>query len=347
MLVDTMLRVSLILTVSLLLASCSKDTSTLTLDQANVSTDTSTTTAYKFDGINAPVAVANDTEPSQQESEYPGKTIDMIFPPEPERVIEIGPDRTPTDKAMAIAGYIVHTKGNMPLRLEKDGRTYLRFRTANDWDRYHSFFVAEAKLLGKSSKQLYIVALGPGAVCCTNYWIVDIAGRSSRIIFRSEEYGAFRDPMEIFDADGDGIYELVQYDSVFRYFAGDCGSCSPEPKAYFKYDAKKRRYLPAKGIAEDFALAGMRKTQKWLAEKRVELRASNDPGLAIDISRTALSLTADLLYLGQTKKAWNVFDTYVTDPKGELRKEMQWDLRQSKFYQALRRLPAQGDRKRR
>lgn len=347
MLVGTMLRVLIILIVLFILASCSVNTPIPQAKDTGPSTDATTTTAYKFDGINAPADVANDTEPSQQEREYPGKTIDMIFPPEPERVIEIGPDRTPADKAMAIAGYIVHTKGNMPLRLEKNGRTLLRLRTENDWDTYHSFFVAEAKLLGKSSKQLYIVALGPGAVCCTNYWIVDIAGRSPRIIFKSEEYGAFRDPMEIFDADGDGIYELVQYDSVFRYFAGDCGSCSPEPKAYFKYDTKKRRYLPAKGIAEDFALAGMRKTQQWLAEKRVELKASKDPGLAIDMSKTALSLTADLLYLGQTKKAWNVFDTYVTDPKGELRKEMQWDLRQSKFYQALRRLPDRGDRKHR
>ncbi|HQZ83291.1 MAG TPA: hypothetical protein PLR83_08725 [Pyrinomonadaceae bacterium] len=340
-----MLRASIVFAVSLLLASCSTTESILSAKDTSLPTDASTSTAYKFDGVDAPATAVSDSEYSQQE-EYPQKTIDMIFPPEPEKIIELGSERSPVDKSMNIAGYSVHTKGNMPLRLDKNGRTLLNIRTANHWDTYHTFFVAESKLLGNGSKQLYIVATGPGGPCCTNYWIVDINGKVPRVIFRSEEFGRFRDPMEIFDADGDGIYELAQYDSSFRYFAGDCGTCSPEPKAYFRYDSKKRRYMPAKGIVEDFVLAEMRSTEKWLAEKKAELGTSKETESAFSISRSALSLTADLLFIGEENRAWKIFDTYVFDPKGELRKEMKWDLRQSKFYQELRKIPSRRARKR-
>ena len=285
---------------------------------------------YQFDGQNTPMASA--PEP------YPGKTIDMIFPLNDENSRSRTGPNDAENQTVEQSGYTIRTKGMVPSVMERDGKKLMSFEAEHDWEGYWSFLTGEAKLIGPESTQIYIVSTGPGAVCCTNYWIIDIADPNPRLIFRSEEFGSFREPMELFDEDGDGIYELVQFDSCMRYFDGDCGSCSPEPRVYFKYDPVKKQYLPAKGITQDFVKEGLIESERSIAKKYEEFKRTGDPGLKLEIEGSALSHAAQLIHMGEEKNAREFFDKYITDENGETRKEFDQRLSQCKFYQAIRKL---------
>lgn len=338
-----MLRFSLILIVSLFLASCSTSTPAPNESDATITALPSPTISYNFNAVSV-------TEQGQDEApadnEYPGKQLAEVFPPDPKNIGSWENDTYKPHRTFDISGYTITTRNFKPIDLKKNGRVMLKFLTKSAWNDYSSISVGEARLLGRNTKQIYVLSPNTAAVCCTNYWIIDITEERPRVIFRSEKYGGFREGMEIFDADRDGIYELAQFDATFRYFAGDCGSCSPLPRAYFKYDPTKRRYLPAESVVEDFVVAGIKRSEKWLAEKKDEYGTLKKAEVDSLVQRNALAQTADLLFIGEEDRAWKIFDTYVFDPKGELRKEMKWDLRQSKFYQALRKIPSRHARKR-
>ena len=237
---------------------------------------------------------------------YPGKTIDQVFP-----IIE---DHDFKDKnfdgksyTVTVGNFQIAIKNFAPKAIKRNGKSVFRFKML-DKEGYWANMIGRSNLLGKNSKELYVVVSGTGGVCCTNYLITDVSRGTPRNIFRSEDFGYFRDPMEIFDADGDGVYELVQFDSAFRYFMDDCGSCSPEPRAVFKYDKRTRTYLPAKGVQQKFVKEGFSKTRKWLAETFEKLKTSDDPGEELNFHRSLLAHIVDLFYLGEERKAWKTFD---------------------------------------
>jgi hypothetical protein len=276
--------------------------------------------------------------PSEVEEPYPGQTIDTIFPANPTNITDfMGSERDGTARKFEQSGFTITTKDFMPVGMSKSGKQILRFKTKNEQDTYGGFLSGESRLLGPDSRQIYVVSMGPGGPCCTNYWIVDISTPKPRVIFRSEEFGSFREPMEIFDADGDGIYELVQMDTTFRYMNDDCGSCTPEPRAYFKYDPAKKQYLPTTGITEDFIKKYLKTTDEWLIEKQTKLDADGDPTTALEIQRRALSYAADLLFIGEEKKAWTIYDKYIHDP--DIKAEIDFRLAHSAFYQYIRKHP--------
>ena len=94
---------------------------------------------------------------------------------------------------------------------------------------------------------------------------------------------------------------------------------------------------PAAGIVQDFVRAGYQESDKWLAEKHDEYLHTKNLGLKIDIRRSALAHMVDLLFIGEERRAWWVFDKYIDDPKGETKREIRNRLRTCKFYQALKR----------
>lgn len=153
------------------------------------------------------------SETPNDDTTYPGKTIDEIFPfiAEHDFMEENFKGKTYSEK---VDKFEITIKNFAPKMIIKDGKTIFNFKTLYP-NEYHSNLIGVSHLLGKNSKQIYVVSGGPGGVCCTNYWITEVSGKTPRNIFRSEDFGSFRDAMEIFDADGDGIYELVQFDSAF------------------------------------------------------------------------------------------------------------------------------------
>lgn len=326
-----LVRLAIIFIIAAVTAACRHESAVADdTGHRNIALPGDTTATYQFDGNHAP------EPPGEPVNEYPGKTIDQIFPLNVENDFSRGNGER-THYKLSQAGFDINVFGFAPDSLAKNGKELLRLRTDSEKESYHSIALGQAKLTGEDSDQIYMVSLGPGAVCCTNYWIVDITSRKPRLIFRSEQFGSFRDPMEIFDADGDGIYELMQFDSCFRYFMDDCGSCSPEPRAYFKYDKAGRQYLPVAGIAQNFIREGHQRSDQWLAEKHDELQRTGDVGLSLDIRRSALAHIVDLLFIGEERKAWKVFDKYIDDPKGETRREINRRLAGCKFYQSLKR----------
>ena len=132
---------------------------------------------------------------------------------------------------VSAAGYYVKIKDYVPRTLEKNGRNVFNFKP-REAGRYWEAGVGVSHLTGAEKTEIYTLVSGPGAVCCTNYSIVDVSAARPRSIYLSEDFGHFRGPMEVFDSDGDGVYELVQLHSCFRYFMDDCGSCSPEPRVF-------------------------------------------------------------------------------------------------------------------
>jgi hypothetical protein len=268
------------------------------------------------------------TPPS--EPEYAGITIDQIFPIT-SHISAIDEDGVENERDLGAEGLTVRITRYVPVTLRRSGRSVLHFkrRSAGFWETG----VGVSHLLGRERTELYVVASGPGAVCCTNYSIVDISSEKPRSVFHSEDFGTFRNPMEIFDADKDGVYELVQFDSCMRYFMDDCGSCSPEPRVVFKYDKRVRTYQPAPLLQQEFAAESMNQTEKWLKEKQDELVKNDDPVLRYELYRSALSYVVDLLHLGEEHKAWKSFKRYIDDEK--VRRELKRRLSHCAYYNAL------------
>ena len=289
-------------------------------------------------------AVSNISEQTHKldeentEESYSGVTIDQKFPLIEYHYFMEGDFKNKTYSVNA-EDFQVTINNFAPQSISKNGKNIFKFKTLSPKD-YWASLVGVAHLLGENSKQIYVTASGPGGVCCTNYWIVDISHGTPRNIFRGEDFGGFRNPMEIFDADGDGIYELVQFDSAFRYFMDDCGSCSPEPRAVFKYDKKSGEYLPAKSIQQDFIKEYFVETEKQLAETFEKLSINEDVSERLDFQRSNLSYIVDLFYLGDERKAWKAFDKYYFGyaNKEKIRSEIKNRLRSSKFYQSLKKV---------
>jgi hypothetical protein len=158
------------------------------------------------------------------------------------------------------------------------------------------------------------------------------------MIFHSEDFGDFRRPMEVFDADNDGIYELVQFDSCLRYFRDDCGSCSPEPRVYFKYRKDIGKYWPVKYVLQDFVRESFKASDKWIAEKYAEWKSTKDVGLALELHRSVVAHAADLLHVGEERQAWNLFEKYSGVVDGDDKRELKKILRHCKAYNALKAL---------
>lgn len=284
----------------------------------------------------------NETE---DEPQYPGVLIDGEFP-----IIEEHDFREEDYKgktySVKVEDHFITIKNFAPKTINKNGKIIFNFKTLTPND-YSSNIIGVSHLIGKNSKEIYVVSQ-TGGICCINYWITDISNGNPRNIFRSEDYGYFRDPMEIFDADGDGIYELMQWDSSFRYFLEDCGACSPEPRAIFKYDREAGQYLPAKNIQQDFVRKSFLETEKWILEsfeKLEKLERTKETenqeymSLKLDYNRRFLDYVVDIFYLGDENKAWKTFDKYYNgyNEKEKVRAEIKNRLRQSKFYQALKK----------
>lgn len=266
-------------------------------------------------------------------AEYPGKTIDQIFPITG-HISLIDENGRDARASLSAGDYTVRVKDYVPQTLERDGMLYKYKRRERGG--YWATLVGISHLRGQNSTEVYSVVSGPGGVCCTNYSIVDVSIGRPKSIYHSEDFGSFREPMEIFDADGDGVYELMQWDSCFRYFENDCGSCSPQPRAYFKYDKIRSRYLPIAGIVQDFVKESHKQSDKWLEEKYNEIKHSGESSLSFELRRSALAYTVDLLYVGEERRAWKTFEKYVDDPKGETKREIKKRLADCKFYQLLK-----------
>lgn len=272
--------------------------------------------------------------PEGAEPKYQGISIDEQFPVF-EHFSRIDPTPADGDSTVALSGYTINFQKFAPRTIKKGLKTIFTF--GNKFPRYWGSVIGVSNLLGPTSKQIFVATSGPGGVCCTNYHITDVSGSRPRNIFRSEDFGRFRGTIEIFDGDGDGVYELVQLDSCFRYFMDDCGTCSPEPRAVFEYDRQLREYRPAGHIQQGFVKEEMGRTEKWIEDQTENLKTDAETGDELRVHRTVLALVVDLLHIGEEKRAWRIFKKYAGDHTGAIRREINKRLAGCKFYQTLKR----------
>lgn len=263
--------------------------------------------------------------PSEPEGTYPGVAIDQVFPIL-HGISSLAEKNGPHDLEYDLGGFRFRVKDYVPLTLQKEGRGLFRF-PRRDSGGYWATVAGVSHLRGPDTKEIYVAVSGPGGVCCTNYSIVDTSSPRPRTIHHSENFGRFRGPMEIFDAENDGIYELVQFDSCLRYFQDDCGSCSPEPRVSFKYRNDLGKYWPVKNVTQDFVREGFERSDKWISEKYAEWKSTNDPGLRLDLHRSIIAHAADLIHIGEAEHAWNLFSRFPgpvdRDDQRQLLREVQ------------------------
>jgi hypothetical protein len=276
--------------------------------------------------------------PAEFSESYPGVKLEYEFPVLFERPWDLETANSGiTD--IDVGEALVQFHGFRPVRINNDGRSIpIKTNEPDDSGYYHSNFGGVARLLGPKTKQIYVEAYGPAGSCCSNFWIVDLTGPVPGNVFRSEDYGEFREGMEIEDVDGDGIYELFMFDNCFRYFAGDCGSCSPQPRVAFKYNVAKRAYLPIKNLQQSFIRSNMKVSEEWFAAKFDKLRTDPEHRDETGVRRSTYSYVVDLLHIGQEEEAWRFLQKYAANTPKEDLKEMKSRLRSCKYYQALRRL---------
>jgi hypothetical protein len=274
-------------------------------------------------------------EPTPLSTPYPGRTIDQVFAPIAEH--DFGePEFVDKRYSVPVDGLRVNVRDFRPESIARHGQTVLRFKTVPS-DIYSSNVVGESHLLGPHSNQIYISA-GSGAICCNEDWIVDITHGHPRTIFHTDDWGYFYGGLELFDADGDGIDEIADFEASFRYVADLLGGSSPWPKAVWKYDAKFRRYVPAPWLQQDFVRRGDAEEEKWIiAESRNVVPGV--PATMDEYRLTVIDLVADLLFEGRSRHAWALFNRYY--PRAEqkpVRADILDHARKSPYLRAISRM---------
>lgn len=276
-----------------------------------------------------------EPDPSPDET-YPGVDISDEFP-QLEYGSTLEPNRLETKRSgqhvvkvgRARLSFVDYTPTSVSI-----GNNSAEIQTRHPGE-YWGYAVGKGDFLGKGSEVVYIYIDGPGVVCCNQTILIDVSRPIPRVIFRSEDDGGFKWGTEIFDAEGDGVFELVKWDTSFRYFMDDCGSCSPEPKAVFKYDKRLGKYIPAKGLRQDFEAENLKQDEERI-KKQFALWKSGSPEMSYDLGRSVKAHVVDLLWTGEEEKAWQFFELYAPFDKDEVKKAMKAQLRSCDYYQAIR-----------
>lgn len=272
-----------------------------------------------------------ETQPTPEE-EYPGVQLSDKFP---EIAVANASENPKQGKhTLEIEDLLIEFDGYTPISISRSNGRRVKMTTHHPGE-YRGYGVGKAELLGKGKEAMYIEFGGISATCCSQVFLIDLSGREPKVVFGSEDYGRFKWGAEVFDAEGDGILEIAMFDSCFRYFMDDCGSCSPEPKAVFKYEGRSGEYVPAKGIRQDFDITYLNRNEEWVKREH----DLGDGNRDVRYRWTLNQVVVAKLWLGEEEEAWKFFDLYTVQQKEETRTAMRETLKECPYYQAIRKLP--------
>jgi hypothetical protein len=281
------------------------------------------------------VAPEPAAEPTPKETPYPGRELDQVFPFIAEHTF--GEDAlVGKPYSVAVDDLQVNFQNFAPKSISRNRQTLLRFNPDRGTE-YISNWVGKSHLLGERSKEIYVSA-GNGGICCGEDWVADVTNGRPRIIFHRDEWGYFYGSLEIFDADGDGVYEIEDTDASFRYIAGLLGASSPQPRAVFKYDRRLRRYVPAPGLQQDFVKQSMAAGERWIidASRGLDTKPASTPE---QFKVILISQVVDLLFQGKARQAWSRLNRYCArDELKSVRAELRGQVRKSPYLRAIRKL---------
>lgn len=191
----------------------------------------------------------------------------------------------------------------------------------------------------ENREQLVVRIWSGGAHCCDTIWVADL-NPEFRLLYKSATY-SLNVMIGAADLDGDGNAELWQENRTFDYFCGSFAD-SPDVRAYFRYDSKIGRYVPANNrFAEhalhDAALSSVRLRDINTRERITfdELPENVSPGRYCQL---VLNMALPMIYAGHADAGWAFFDhEYRLPDRTALKSRVKSLLKHDPFYHALPR----------
>jgi hypothetical protein len=156
--------------------------------------------------------------------------------------------------------------------------------------------------LGGGTKQLAVSLTIPRG---GRHWIVDLSS-TARVIFDSGDYGVGREELSVIDIDKDGVYEISLPLTEFYMFESMSPAEIPLPEIIFRYDGKKRKYLPANPSFQSYALRGVEDEVGRL-----------NPGEEAGYLSERLGILLRYIYAGKEEAGWDFFDREYRLPDKE------------------------------
>jgi hypothetical protein len=180
-----------------------------------------------------------------------------------------------------------------------------------------------ASLLGNETKQLIISeTVRRGG----RHWIVDVSSDGATL-FDSKDWDGGNEEVCVHDFDGDGVEEISMAITSFWGFGVMSMAESPLPCVVFKYESKRRKYLPDRSA---FA------RELTNIEEDVQNIDPNEnprgglPGLYL---ATRLDIFLRYVYAGRETDGWSFFDkTYSLKDKQDVKREIKRKLDQEPVY---------------
>lgn len=182
------------------------------------------------------------------------------------------------------------------------------------------------ELLNNGSKQLIV---SQDIFRTGVQWVADFS-KEFKIIFNGQKFLVGRESydMTISDLNSDGVNEITVPITAFygfegwRLWTGD----TPLPAIIFKYDPKRREYLPANPHFKDCLLRNIETADK-------AVRAESEPTLG-----DLMSVTLDYVFAGEESRGWSFFDETCKLPdKSRIKSDMQKVLNEHPVYRYLHR----------
>lgn len=127
------------------------------------------------------------------------------------------------------------------------------------------------------------------------FWVVNF-DNDAKLIFDSGDWGGFREWINFFDLENDGIYEFSMAQNNWLGFQSLASIDTPLMSIIFKYDKKTNKYLPANHK--------YRERTKSIVEEQSEENAS-DKNLEF---RNVMENFLKYIYAGMETEAWSYFE---------------------------------------
>lgn len=156
------------------------------------------------------------------------------------------------------------------------------------------------------------------------HWVVSVSPKY-RVLFDSRDFDVGREEMSISDIDGDGVSEISMALTTFYGFENLSSAETPLPEIIFRYDERKRKYLPANQILQSYSLRGIEKEIAELSHLNGE-----------SVFPKTLDITLRFIFAGKEQEAWAFFDKeYKMENRNELKAKILAVLKNEPVYKFI------------
>lgn len=183
-----------------------------------------------------------------------------------------------------------------------------------------------ASVLGNETEQLVISeTVRRGG----RHWIVDISSDGATL-FDSNDWDGGNEEVCVHDFDGDGVEEISLAITSFWGFGTMSMADSPLPGVVFKYEPKRRKYMPDKSA---FA-RGLTHIDEDV--QAIDPRENPRDGLKGPYLAVRLDIFLRYVYAGRENDGWSFFDkAYNLTDKQDLKREIKRKLDQEPVYRFI------------